>query len=266
MSQNGQNFTERELPALDRLPRPVFVRSETLPAGSRTRVHSHPWGQFTYASRGILEVGTATGSHVAPPDRAVWIPPDTGHSVANSSEAEMRSLYVEASAVHRPLRRETRVLEVTPLVRELLHAVSRLAPEYAADGPEARLVAVLLDQMELLPEVDFSLPFPKDPRLRHVCQLLKDHPDDRRTRPELASEAGISDKTLIRLFRRETGLSFRDWRQRLRLLLSLSALEGGESVTAVALDAGYESTSAFIAAFRKRFGKTPGEFFRQTAS
>ncbi|WP_243366482.1 AraC family transcriptional regulator [Fundidesulfovibrio soli] len=266
MSLKGQHFTERELPALVSLPRPVFVRLEMLPAGSRTRVHSHPWGQFTYASKGVLEVSTATGSHVAPPDRAVWIPPETEHSVTNSAEAEMRSLYVEASAVARPLRRECKVLEVTPLMRELLQAVSRIPAEYTEEGPEARLVAVLLDQMELLPEVDFSLPFPSDERLRKVCQALKEHPDDKRTRAQLAHEAGISDKTLIRLFQRDTGLSFRDWRQRLRLLLSLTALAAGQSVTAVALDAGYESTSAFIAAFRKRFGRTPGEFFKRSAS
>ncbi|WP_243310069.1 AraC family transcriptional regulator [Fundidesulfovibrio agrisoli] len=266
MSPNGQIFTERELPALVHLPRPVFVRLEILPAGSRTRVHSHPWGQFTYASKGVLEVSTATGSHVAPPDRAVWIPPDTRHSVTNSSEAEMRSLYVDASAVAEPFLGKCKVLEVTPLMRELLQAVSRIPAEYPGEGPEARLVAVLLDQMEGLPEVDFSLPFPSDERLRKVCQALKDHPDDKRTRAQLAHEAGISDKTLIRLFQRETGLSFRDWRQRLRLLLSLTALAGGQSVTAVALDAGYESTSAFIAAFRKRFGRTPGEFFQRADS
>jgi len=30
----------------------------------------------------------------------------------------------------------------------------------------------------------------------------------------------------------------------------------------VALGCGYESLSAFIAAFREQFGATPGEFFR----
>jgi AraC-like DNA-binding protein len=31
----------------------------------------------------------------------------------------------------------------------------------------------------------------------------------------------------------------------------------------VALACGYDSTSAFIAAFRQQFGCTPGEFFRE---
>ncbi|MCE6982187.1 helix-turn-helix domain-containing protein, partial [Pseudomonas frederiksbergensis] len=67
-------------------------------------------------------------------------------------------------------------------------------------------------------------------------------------------------------FQRETGLSFRLWRQRMRLLSALPALERGERVTDVALACGYESLSAFIAAFGKQFGLPPGEFFRARIS
>ena len=78
-----------------------------------------------------------------------------------------------------------------------------------------------------------------------------------------AERLGTSQKTLMRLFDRETGLSFRSWRQRMRLLSSLRVLEEGASVTSAALSCGYDSTSAFIAAFKKMFGFTPGELFRQ---
>ena len=60
---------------------------------------------------------------------------------------------------------------------------------------------------------------------------------------------GVSEKTLSRIFLRETGLSFRVWRQRVRLLGALPALANGERVTDVALACGYDSLSAFIAAF-----------------
>ena len=93
-----------------------------------------------------------------------------------------------------------------------------------------------------------------------LCTVLQEHPDDdAQPWPRWAVEAGASERTLARLFVRETGLGFGEWRQRLRLLLSLDALEAGDSVTDVALAHGYESTSAFIAAFRGMFGVTPGE-------
>jgi AraC-like DNA-binding protein len=152
-------------------------------------------------------------------------------------------------------------LEVTPLVRELVLAVSELPADYPLDGPESRLVAVLLDQLEHLPEAGFTLTFPQEPRLVRICAALREHPDDPRTLEELAAWVGMSGRTLARLFARETGLGFREWRLNLRLLLSLSALQQGRGVTAVALDVGYDSPSAFIAAFKRHFGRTPGEFF-----
>jgi len=82
------------------------------------------------------------------------------------------------------------------------------------------------------------------------------------TLQEWAQRLGTSEKTLMRLFQRETGLSFRGWRQRMRLLSSLKWLEEGNSVTNAALSCGYDSTSAFIAAFKGLFGFTPGELFK----
>jgi AraC-like DNA-binding protein len=55
-------------------------------------------------------------------------------------------------------------------------------------------------------------------------------------------------------------MSFGRWRQQARLLHALRLLAVGESVTAVALEAGYESTSAFISMFKKTFGTTPGRY------
>ena len=176
--------------------------------------------------------------------------------------AEMRSLYV---------RREDclwapghcRVLEVTPLARELIKRFCALPVDYPEGGSaEQRLVQVLLDQLAGLNQVGFSLPLPRHPRLLTLCNELIENPDADASLSLWAERLGTSEKTLMRLFDRETGLSFRSWRQRMRLLSSLRVLEEGGSVTLAALSCGYESTSAFIAAFKKMFGFTPGELFR----
>ncbi len=260
---------ERILPDLTSLPRPVFARVETLAAPTWVRMHRHPWVQLSYATRGVLGVRTRLGSYLAPPQRAIWVPPGLEHSVVSTERTQMRSLYIAPDAVAGaapsatgavtggPL--ECRVLGVTPLVRELIRAVTRLPVEYDETGAPGRLVAVLLDQLAMLREAPFSLPLPVDERLTRLCAALEQQPDDQRTLVELAAGAGLSARTMTRLFLGQTGLTFRAWRRRLRLLKSLTGLEAGNSVTAVALDSGYASTSAFIAAFRREFGATPRE-------
>ena len=262
MTSNGQLSLERAIPALSSLPRPLYARAESLNAGSWTPPHRHDWVQFSYAISGVLGVHTAEGSFFAPSQWAIWIPADVEHQVVTSMRAEMRSLYVRREDCQWADGR-CRVLEATPLARELIKSFCRLPVEYPeGESHEARLVQVLLDQLATLPEVGFSLPLPRHPRLLGLCNELIANPDHSVTLQAWAVRLGMSEKTLMRLFQRETGLSFRGWRQRMRLLSSLSSLEEGDSVTNTALACGYDSTSAFIAAFRGLFGVTPGELFR----
>ena len=87
---------------------------------------------------------------------------------------------------------------------------------------------------------------------------MQAHPDSRKTLLDHGQELGVSEKTLSRLFLQQTGLNFRLWRQRARLLAALPLLERGVRITDVALACGYDSMSAFIAAFRDQMGATPG--------
>ncbi|MDB6048448.1 MAG: transcriptional regulator, AraC family [Pseudomonas sp.] len=262
MPTNGQRGTERQIPFLDALPRPLYARAESLGAGSWTPPHRHDWVQFAYAISGVLGVHTAQGSFFAPPQWGVWIPAGLEHDVVTSTRAEMRSLYVRREdSAWAPER--CRVLEVTSLARELIKSFCLLPSDYPQGGSrEERLVKVLLDQLAELPEVEFSLPLPRHPRLLKLCNELIANPSQVITLQDWAGRLGTSEKTLMRLFQRETGLSFRGWRQRVRLLSSLSVLEDGGSVTNTALACGYDSTSAFIAAFKTLFGSTPGELFK----
>lgn len=249
----------RAIPALDHLPRPLYARAERLGAGSWTTRHQHDWVQFSYAISGVLGVYTRDGSYFAPPQWGVWIPAQAEHEVVTSMQAEMRSLYIRRDACPWATE-ECRVLEVTPLARELIKQFCLLPPQYPEhDSAESRLVAVLLDQLRTLPAVGFSLPLPRHLGLLALCNRLIATPERSQTLQQWALELGCSEKTLMRLFQRETGLSFRNWRQRMRLLSSLAMLEAGESVTDAALGCGYDSTSAYIAAFKQLFGATPGE-------
>lgn len=262
MSPNGQTLLpERTIPALRQLPRALYARTESLTQQVGTPRHSHPWVQLSYATQGVLHVHTAAGSFVAPPQRAIWVPAGLEHEVISSPHTEMRSLYLErAATAWAPAH--CRVLEIDRLTRELIERFCAGPVEYDEAGADGRLAQVLLDQLRAAPEVSLSLPLPSDPRLQQLCRQLQAHPEDKRSLGDWSTQLGASEKTLSRRFLRDTGLTFRAWRQRLRLLGALSPLERGQRVTDVALACGYESTSAFIAAFRQQFGVTPGEFFR----
>ena len=133
---------------------------------------------------------------------------------------------------------------------------------YPTGGAEERLVGVALDEIRTLKVAAFHLPRPTDPRLRRVTEALLENPADEKGLGEWAAVAAASPRTLGRLFQRETGMSLGAWRRQLRLQRSLERLADGESVTAVALALGYDSTSAFIAMFRRHLGRTPGRYFK----
>lgn len=260
MSTNGQKrLNHRAVPDLPALPRPLYARSESLQRGTTTLWHSHPWAQLSYAISGVLAVHTHSGRFLAPPQRAILVPPDLPHAVISSPDTEMRSLYIERDAM--PWRADQcAVLEINPLTRELINQFGQIPIEYDESGADGRLVAVLLDQLTAARDTGLYLPWPEDSRLQQVCQALFDNPELALTLSDWSAQLDCSEKTLTRLFQRDTGLSFRAWRQRLRLLSALPMLERGERVTDIALACGYDSTSAFIAAFRKHIGVTPSQF------
>lgn len=254
----------QHLADLRQLPRRLYGHRESLPNRAISQRHHHPWAQLSYAVRGVIEVETPTGRFVAPPSRAVWIPAGHPHGVRCSQGTEIRSLYVAPAACGEDWS-DCQILKVQPLLRELIRAFGELPVAYDEDGPAGRLVEVLLDRLTAAPSCDLGLPWPTDTRLRRLCQRLRDTPDDRRTLSDHAHRLGVSERTLSRAFLAQTGLGFRRWRQRCRLLAALPELEQGERVTDVALTCGYDSLSAFISAFREQFGTTPGELLRSSS-
>ena len=209
-----------------------------------------------------MTVTAGPGAWVVPPGRAVWVPAGMEHTIQAHGRLAMRTVYVAPDAVP-GLPVDCFVVNVSPLLRELiLAAMTMTMPAHdPLAGPEARLAGVLLDQIRAARVAPLYLPYPSDSRLRRVADGLIADPGDARHLAAWAKTAGTSTHTLARLFAAETAMSFRQWRQQVRLLDALRRLASGQPVTTVALDLGYESPSAFIAMFRKALGTTPGRYF-----
>lgn len=223
--------------------------------GERIDAHRHDDHQLVYAGSGVLAVTTGAGTWFAPGTRAIWVPAGCVHEHRAHGHLALHLLGLPQQT--NPLGLETpAVLAVTPLLRELILACTA---DPCDETPERqRMLAVLLDCLRVSPQDPMRLPAPSDPRLAAVCDLLQHDPADQRSLAELADAAGAGQRTLSRLFRSELGMTFPQWRTRLRLYHALCLLADDVPVTAVAHRCGWASASAFIDVFRRAFGHTPG--------
>jgi AraC-like DNA-binding protein len=231
-----------------------------LGAGERIESHYHDQAQLVYPARGLLAVTTSRGTWIAPPHRAVWIPEGEDHHHRSYGITDMRALTFD-SVLTADQRPEPAVVAVSGLLRELILALTGRA------GPPAparhRLERVTLDQLLEAPEQPLYLPEPADGRLRAVTRLLAADPATPATLPELGHAVGASERTLSRLFHAELQMSFQQWRTQLRIHHALVLLAEGNTVTATAIRLGWANPSAFIAAFARTTGRTPGRYLSE---
>lgn len=253
----------KDLGQLEALPQTVVAYGRELAEGETLPFHRHRRAQLVYASRGVMTVSTRSAAYVVPPQRAVWMPGGVDHRIDARSAVAMRTLYVEAGAAP-DLPTEVCVLQVTPLLRELIVTAVAAGPSCEPGSPQSRIMSVILDQIGSQPVTSLALPMPSDLRALRVAQSLMANPADSRNLGEWAKAVGASKRTLSRLFTAQTGMSFQAWRQQRRLLRALELLATGDSVTSVALELGYDNTSAFIAMFRRCLGTTPTRYLNTT--
>ncbi|MFQ5765049.1 MAG: helix-turn-helix transcriptional regulator [Rhodospirillales bacterium] len=250
-----------EVQRVQGIPRPIAATATDYPPGHRIDWHSHPRAQLIYGIEGVMTVTTAAGVWVIPPERAVWVPAGMEHRVDAAGRVRMRSLFVAADAA-RAMPGDCCVVTVPPLLHALILEAVEVPKLYDEKGSDGRLMRVILDRLHRLEPTPLYLPMPADARLRRVTEALMADPGQRAGLEAWAKKAGASARTLARLFRRETGLTFSAWRQQARLLKALEWLAQGRPVTAIAFDLGYESPSAFTAMFRRALGAPPGRYLK----
>jgi AraC-like DNA-binding protein/quercetin dioxygenase-like cupin family protein len=243
-------------------PHPIAAMAIDYADGFSNAPHSHPRAQLLFAMSGIMKVNTGEGTWVVPPSRAVWIPPGQIHWLTAVGALKIRTAYIDAVlARSEGLPDVCRVVEVSPLLRELLIRATSIPNDYDWNSGDGLIMRLIVSEIRPKPALPLSLALPADPRARRVCEGIMADPADDRPLEDWARVAGISGRTLNRIMTVEAGLSFGRWRQRARLLAALESLARGEPVLNVALDLGYESPSAFTAMFRRELGAVPSRYF-----
>jgi AraC-like DNA-binding protein len=243
-------------------PRPITVRAQSIPARHYFPEHSHRWNQMAYAISGVLTVAVEGHSFVISPEQAVWLPTGLRHRVGSLLGAEFRSLWI-AEEAGQDLPESPTVFGVSALLKALVVEATEIEGKKDSDGYAARVTELILDQLRRARPLPSALPWPRDRSpLTELCEALYADPADSRGPEAWGRELGMSERTLARRFDAEVGMSFRAWRQRLRLFKAIELLGGGLDVTRTAMELGYGSTSAFVYAFRTEMGLSPQAYMR----
>ncbi|MDJ1157381.1 helix-turn-helix transcriptional regulator [Chelatococcus sp. SYSU_G07232] len=240
---------------------PVAAVAKPFPADHHIAPHSHGRAQLLHAISGVMRVTTDTSAWIVPPGRAVWLPAGTVHAVDIRGPLAMRTLYIEEGA-HPGLPADCTIISVGPLLRELILAATEEPADYDPAGRGGHLAALILGEIARAERSPLRIPMPRDARLVALARELIVDPGRTDRLEDWAVRLGASPRTLARLFRRETGMSFVAFREQVRLA-AVERLTAGEPLARVARALGYASRSAFGAMMRRALGLTPGELARR---
>ena len=232
--------------------------------------HHHAWAQLVFSLEGTLRVSTlrpdgSGTSYLVPPAQAVWIPPGRTHSVTAVERVELRTVYLAApQATQQPDWPEGRVMAVSPLLRELVQALTLLSEQSTllaeALAREQALAWLVRDELLQARPVPLGLALPGERRLRRLCEQMLTQPGRHADLEGWAAEVAASPRTLARLFREHLGTTFGQWRQQLLLAQALTLAARGRPVHLIAAELGYRSPSAFGAMVKRAVGVSPGQF------
>lgn len=247
-------------------PQPFTLSRGVKLRGSGFPLHVHEDAQLTFVMSGIVQVLTNQGRWFVPPQLAVWIPSGLLHTVEVLTDAELWLVHWQPSATRvwspQGLPDRAFALHVTPLLGSLL--TTAFAAGTSAVKAEL-VVKLMLHELVEAPDAPTFLPLPSSPAGKRVVEIALGDPQNRLSASETASRAATSVRSMSRLFPIETGLTFKAWRQRARIVQAMDCLARGQPIAQVTVATGFASTAAFSCAFRQVTGTTPSAFAEHRA-
>src|SRR5579863_5225377 len=219
----------------------ISTLARDYPRGSHVDLHAHGSDQLVYASRGLMEVASGDSVWMLPPHFALWIPARTPHQIRMPERVSMRTLYLRPALT--ALAPGCAVLHVGPLLKELIFEIVRVGELRPRNKIECALRDLLIAELERASPVPTGVALPKDPRALAVAQAVIANPAIRAALQSMCTSIGVSVRTLERIFLREAGTDFENWRRQVRLMRAVELLVSGHSVKEVSFAVGYQNPS-----------------------
>jgi len=219
--------------------------------------HRHRGGQFIIVEYGISHLRTEFGAWIIPAPRVGWVPPGVRHASRTSGRG-CGWVVLAPPGSSRGMPREVCVLQVSALMRASLECLTHAGSQ---DVARHRLLwRVVVSEMRNATPEPFEVPMPGTPKILQAVQSVLNCPTIAKDLDQLSRVAGMSRRSFTRHFRRETGLSFAHWMRAVIAHHAMERIASGHKVSSVAFDVGYDSVSAFIAMFRRKYGVAPRAF------
>lgn len=222
-------------------------------------MHQHQRCHLIYATQGILLVESSSEKWMVPPTTAVWLRPEVKHRLIMQTDVDLYGILVDYRYAS-SLKTKDGVIHVSPLLRELIIRLVSLGQDMTKSVHRELMSQFFLEELKQQHQLPYFLPWPFDKKLIEVCEQLSKNPAHEWTKTEWAEWCSMSVKTFHRHFFKNTGMTFGQWHQKLRLLSTLNLLLSGFSIKEAALSSGYASHSAYTTSFKKYFGKSPSAF------
>ncbi|MEB4613656.1 helix-turn-helix transcriptional regulator, partial [Leucobacter sp. M11] len=240
----------RAVPAPYLLTTDVFERAELV---SWPR-HSHEEHELLWSERGVVTARAGGRVWTLYPGVGIWIPRRIAHEAR--SEAGVRvGTTLFAPEGWTPDWAGVTPVRVNLAVQRLLVHLARTGMEH---GDRLRAQRVCISLLEPIPTGGISAPIPQDPRIAPIVAAVLGDRADGRSLEDWALALHLSPRTVTRAFSAEVGMGFAQWRRLVRMSEARGLLAAGVSVTEVGRRVGFGTTSAFVAAFRRETGRTPG--------
>ncbi|QCT20053.1 helix-turn-helix transcriptional regulator [Jejubacter calystegiae] len=253
-------------------PSRLHFQSQKINAHTEIAPHEHAWGQLNFIDKGVMEV-ELTGNQaetmeievhrqnklISPWQYSIWLPAHVHHASYNKPAINYCSIAVPAQEAHK-LPERACIIELTEVAQAIIKDFIQRNLSGFESELDYKMAEVLVELLSRQPPLDNFIPASGDKYLLPIINELQDNPGDNRTLKEWAETVYISDRSLTRRFQKEMGMSFRDWRMRLRFIRAVNLLKTDTSIQDIALTLGYSTSSAFIWMFNKISGTTPESY------
>lgn len=221
--------------------------------------HSHPRAQLLYATSGVMNIVVQNHIWVVNPLQGLWIPSGIEHEVSFQKNVKLYSVFIDPSFTEK-LPTSSFSFDISIFLKQLIFKITSFENEGIPTPSQKRIMEVFIDELAVIEPSSTFLPTSNNVKLQNIISLLMNDTASKYTIDHYADLSFMSTRTLSRLFIRELGMNFSDWRIRLKLLEAIKRLGEKQSIKEIALDLGYETTSAFIFMFKKKLGKTPSNY------